>query len=196
MSTAETLTAQGYIQHHLTNLTLGWLPADKAEATRLGQRMPRPLLARLRTTAQEAAAMGFWAINVDTMFFSILLGWLFVRFFRGVAEKATAGIPGTAQNFVEWIVEFIDENVRGSFTGKNPMVAPLALTIFVWVFMMNAHGPDPGRSAALDVRSVHVRSSAPIRIMSSSGSCRPPIPIPPSPWPSWCSVWCSITASR
>jgi len=122
MSTAETLTAQGYIQHHLTNLTLGVHPEHGLSFAH---------------NAQGAAEMGFWAINVDTMFFSILLGWLFVRFFRGVAEKASVGIPGPAQNFAEWIVEFIDENVRGSFTGKNPLVAPLALTIFVWVFMMN-----------------------------------------------------------
>ncbi len=57
--------------------------------------------------------------------------------FRRVAEQMTAGVPGGAQNFVEWIVEFVEENVRGSFTAKNPMVGPLALTIFAWVFLMN-----------------------------------------------------------
>jgi F-type H+-transporting ATPase subunit a len=122
MSTSETLTAQAYIQHHLTNLTLGVHPEHG-----LG----------FAHSSKEAAEMGFWAINVDTMFFSILLGWLFIRFFRRVAENATAGVPGPGQNFVEAIVDFIDDNVRGSFTGKNPLVAPLALTIFVWVFLMN-----------------------------------------------------------
>lgn len=123
MSTAETLTSQGYIQHHLTQLTLGWHPdrgLSFAESTK------------------DAAEMGFWALNIDTMFISILIGWLAFKFFRQVAERATAGIPDGAQNFVEAIVDFIDENVRGSFSGKNPMVGPLALTIFVWIFLMNA----------------------------------------------------------
>jgi F-type H+-transporting ATPase subunit a len=127
MSSAETatehaLTAQGYIQHHLTNLTLGFHPQHGLSFAH---------------DQAGAAAMGFWAINVDTMFFSILLGWLALRFFRRVAERATAGVPGDAQNFVEATVEFVDENVRGSFSGRNPMVGPLALTIFVWVFLMN-----------------------------------------------------------
>jgi len=46
-------------------------------------------------------------------------------------------VPAGAQNFVEWIIEFIDDSVRGSFSGRNPLVAPLALTIFIWIFLMN-----------------------------------------------------------
>jgi F-type H+-transporting ATPase subunit a len=122
MASSDTLTAQEYIQHHLTNLTLGVHPEHG--------------FGFAHTTA-EAAEMGFWAIHVDTMFFSILLGGLFIWFFKKVADRATAGVPGGAQNFVEWIVDFVEDNVRGSFSGKNPMVAPLALTIFVWVFLMN-----------------------------------------------------------
>ena len=122
MASSETLTSQGYIQHHLTNLTLGWHPEHGLSFAH---------------TSAEAAEMGFWAINVDTMFFSILLGMIFVWLFKGVAERVTAGVPGGAQNFVEWIVDFVEENVRGSFSHKNPMVAPLALTIFAWVFLMN-----------------------------------------------------------
>ncbi|MBK1719960.1 F0F1 ATP synthase subunit A [Thiocystis violacea] len=122
MASSETLTSQEYIQHHLTNLTLGWHPEHGLQFAH---------------DSADAAQMGFWAINVDTMFFSILLGSLFIWFFKGVAERVTAGVPGAAQNFVEWIVDFVEENVRGSFSGKNPMVAPLALTIFVWVFLMN-----------------------------------------------------------
>jgi len=53
------------------------------------------------------------------------------------ARQAQAGVPGKLQNFVEWIVEFIDSSVRGSFSGRNDLVAPLALTIFVWIFLMN-----------------------------------------------------------
>lgn len=122
MASSETLTSQAYIQHHLTNLTFGWHPEHG--------------LSFAHNSAQ-AAEMGFWAINVDTMFFSILLGSLFLWFFKGVAERVSAGVPGTAQNFVEWIVDFVEENVRGSFSHKNDMVAPLALTIFAWVFLMN-----------------------------------------------------------
>ncbi len=81
--------------------------------------------------------MGFMSINVDTMFWSILLGGLFFYFFKKVADKVTAGIPNGSQNFAEMLVEFIDDSVRGSFTGRNPMVAPLALTIFVWIFLQN-----------------------------------------------------------
>jgi len=122
MASSDTITAQEYIQHHLTNLTLGVHPENG--------------FGFARTTA-EAAEMGFWAIHVDTMFFSILLGGLFIWFFKGVADRVTAGVPSGAQNFVEWIVDFVEDNVRGSFSGKNPMVGPLALTIFVWVFLMN-----------------------------------------------------------
>jgi len=117
MSTAETLTSQAYIHHHLTHLTLGSLPADKVEA--IASRAHEAAAAHgpfsahfIARSSEEAAAMGFWSIHLDTMFFSILLGWLVVRFFRGVAAKATSGVPGGAQNFAEWVVEFIDENVR------------------------------------------------------------------------------------
>jgi F-type H+-transporting ATPase subunit a len=81
--------------------------------------------------------MGFWAIHVDTMFWSIILGVLFLFLFRKVARNATSGVPGGMQNFVEWIVEFVDSTVKGAFTGRNAMVAPMALTIFVWVFLIN-----------------------------------------------------------
>ena len=71
------------------------------------------------------------------MLFSIGLGVLFLWLFRKAAKTATSGVPGGWQNFVEWVVEFIDDSVRGSFSGKNDLVAPLALTIFIWVFLMN-----------------------------------------------------------
>jgi F-type H+-transporting ATPase subunit a len=72
------------------------------------------------------------------MGFSILLGLLFLWGFRRVAKKASTDVPSGWQNFVELVVEFIDESVRGSFSGKSKLVAPLALTIFVWIFLMNA----------------------------------------------------------
>lgn len=119
---AEAHTSTEYIRHHLQNLTYG----QHADGTW-----------GLAHTAQEARDMGFMAINVDTMGFSILLGVLFLFFFRMVAKSAAPGVPGGLQNFVEWVVEFVDSSVKGSFTARNPMVAPLALTIFIWIFLMN-----------------------------------------------------------
>jgi F-type H+-transporting ATPase subunit a len=123
-----------YIKHHLQNLTYGELPAGF-------HRHDGEVLTQATMTfahgAEEAKAMGFWAINVDSMAFSIGLGLLFLFLFRMAAKKATAGVPSGLQNFVEWIIEFIDTSVRGSFSHQNPLVAPLALTVFVWVFLMN-----------------------------------------------------------
>ena len=82
--------------------------------------------------------MGFWSINVDSMAWSIVLGLLFALFFRRAAASATAGVPGGLQNFVEMIIEFINETTDSIFQHKNDMIAPLAMTIFVWVFLMNA----------------------------------------------------------
>ncbi|HEY8157530.1 MAG: F0F1 ATP synthase subunit A [Methylobacter sp.] len=80
---------------------------------------------------------GFWALNLDTLFFSAVLGGLFVWFFKMAAERATAGVPGLMQNFVEMLIEFVDTQVKDSFHGKNKLIAPLALTIFCWVFLWN-----------------------------------------------------------
>ena len=119
---SETLTTSSYIQHHLTNLTWGKLPDGTWG---------------LAHTDEQVAQMGFWAIHVDTMFFSILLGVAFLALFRMVGKTANSDTPSGWQNFVEMVVEFIDTSVRGSFSGKNDLVAPLALTVFVWIFLMN-----------------------------------------------------------
>ena len=76
-------------------------------------------------------------INVDSMFFSVLLGLIFVWLFGGAARKASSGTPGKLQAFVEIVVDFVDSSVRDTFHGKSRLIAPLALTIFVWVFLMN-----------------------------------------------------------
>ncbi len=117
-----TITSGDYIKHHLTNLTFGRHPDGSWG---------------FAENADQAREMGFWAIHVDSMAWSIGLGLLFLWGFRRAARRATAGTPAGFQNFVEWIFDFIDENVRGSFSGKNPLVAPLALTLFVWIFLMN-----------------------------------------------------------
>jgi F-type H+-transporting ATPase subunit a len=121
MSATE-ITSGEYIQHHLTNLTFGKLPEGGWG---------------LAHSAEQAKEMGFWAIHLDSMFWSIGLAVLFSYFFAKAAKKATAGVPSGLVNFVEWIIEFIDSSVRGSFSHRNNLVAPLALTIFIWVFLMN-----------------------------------------------------------
>jgi len=82
--------------------------------------------------------MGFWAFHVDTLGWSVALGLIFVLIFRMAAKKATSGQPGALQNFVEVLVEFVDGSVKDSFHGRSAVIAPLALTIFAWVFLMNA----------------------------------------------------------
>jgi F-type H+-transporting ATPase subunit a len=119
---SEAHSSSEYIKHHLQNLTYGQLPDGSWG---------------IAHSAAEAKEMGFWAIHLDTLGVSIVLGLLFLYFFKKAATSATAGVPGGLQNFVEWVVEFIDSSVRGSFSGRNPMVAPLALTIFIWIFLLN-----------------------------------------------------------
>ena len=118
----EVHTSAEYIRHHLQNLTWGQLPDGSWG---------------IAHSPEQAKEMGFWALHLDTLGFSIGLGVLFLYFFRRAAKQATAGVPGGLQNFAEWVVEFIEETVRGSFSGKNPLVAPLAFTIFLWIFLMN-----------------------------------------------------------
>ena len=111
-----------YIKHHLTNLTFGQ-KADGSWGIAHG--------------ADEIAEMGFWSINVDSMLFSIGLGVVFLWAFHRAAKKASSDAPTGWQNFVEMMIQFIDESVRGSYSGKSALVAPLALTIFVWIFLLN-----------------------------------------------------------
>ena len=123
MASSETITSQEYIQHHLTNLTYGQFndghwgfahgPADMAE-------------------------MGFMAVHVDTLIWSITLGILFIALFFFAARKATVGVPGGMQNLCELAVEFVEDTVTEVFGSKpNALIGPLALTILVWVFFMN-----------------------------------------------------------
>ena len=82
---------------------------------------------------------GFWTINVDTMIVSILLGFVGLGFFWWVAKGATSGVPSKRQAFVELCFDFITEQVKGIFHGNpHKFVAPLALTVFVWVILMNS----------------------------------------------------------
>lgn len=80
---------------------------------------------------------GFWTLHLDTLFFSAVLGGVFIGFFKTAAEKSTSGVPGLAQNFAEMLIEFVDTQVKDSFHGRSQLIAPLALTIFCWVFLWN-----------------------------------------------------------
>ena len=80
---------------------------------------------------------GFWTLNLDTLFFSVLLGALALLFLYMGARRVTTGIPGKLQNFSEMMLVFADNQVKDCFHGKNNVIGPLALTIFIWVFLMN-----------------------------------------------------------
>ncbi len=135
---AEGQSVSEYIVHHLTNLTYGKLPAGYERHDDSGQAYT--LAEDTWTMAHsgvEAGAMGFYAIHVDSMIWSIGLGIFFCSMFRYVAMKATSGVPSGVVNLVEMVVEFVDNTVKDTFHGRNKLIAPLALTVFVWVFLMN-----------------------------------------------------------
>jgi F-type H+-transporting ATPase subunit a len=105
----ETPNATEYIAHHITFLTNH--PAH--------------------------GLVDFSVVNVDSVFFSVLLAVIFGATFYFVARKATTGTPGKLQNFVELVVEWVDSQVRDVYSGGSKLIAPLSLTIFCWVFLFN-----------------------------------------------------------
>lgn len=113
------MTTEGYISGHLRNLQLD-----------------------LRTLelVDPKASMDptFWTLNIDSLFFSVVTGILFLWLFRRVAVNATSGVPGKFQTAIEMIIGFVDNSVRDMYHGKSKVIAPLALTVFVWVFLMNS----------------------------------------------------------
>ncbi len=131
---AETHDSTYYIKHHLQNLTYGQLPAGYQRAD--GEVLTHKTWT-IAHSPEEAKAMGVWTANLDSLGIGLALGLVFILLFRAVAKKITTGVPSGMQNFVELMIEFIDKSVRGSFSARNDMVAPLALTIFMWIFFMN-----------------------------------------------------------
>lgn len=109
---AKGMTSADYIHEHLTRLTLN------LHTGHLGNG-------------------GFWTLNLDTLGLSILLGIIFLTAFYFAARKASSGVPGRWQNCVEMLIDWIDGTVKDVFHGENKLIGPLALTIFVWVFLMN-----------------------------------------------------------
>jgi F-type H+-transporting ATPase subunit a len=114
MSTTTALTPAEYVQHHLTFLQLN-----------------------LKTGKIGIDQHGFWVLNIDSLFMAILLGVIFLGVFYWVARKATSGVPGKFQCFIEMIVEFVDKSVEEAFHAPSRLIGPLAMTIFIWVFLMN-----------------------------------------------------------
>ena len=132
------LTSNSYIQHHLQNLVYGKLPAGYERIDEAGH---SHVLDHAQWTfahsPQEAMDMGFWSLNVDTMGWSIFLGLLFSFFFYRVAKASSEGAPSGFSNFVEMLVDFVNKNVNDIMPVHNPLIGPLALTIFIWVTLMN-----------------------------------------------------------
>jgi F-type H+-transporting ATPase subunit a len=110
MAAEQPTTANEYILHHLTFLS----------------------------NKEPKGIVDFSVIHLDTVFFSVALAVLFAGSFYLAARKATSGVPRGFQAFVEFVVEKIDGQVKDSFHGTNKLLAPLALTIFCWVFLFNA----------------------------------------------------------
>lgn len=135
MSAEQVMTSGDYILHHLQNMTYGKLPEgySRADGSVVDQAMWT-----FAQSSQEAADMGFWALHVDTLAWSLGLGAIFCWLFFRAAKKATTGVPSGMLNFIEYVVEFVDNITKDTFKYRNSMVAPMALTIFVWVFLMNA----------------------------------------------------------
>lgn len=111
----EHLDSSTYVQHHLTHLMFN-----------------------LHTFKFGNFPGDFWVINVDTLVMSTLIGIIFLGLFAFIGHRAKSGIPGPLQNFVEIIIEKVAEIVDESYGRKSSLIAPLALTIFLWVFLMNA----------------------------------------------------------
>lgn len=134
----ENQTSQDYILHHLQNMTYGKLPAGyervNADGTITVLETDTWTMAH---SATEAKDMGFMAVHVDSMAWSLFLGVLFAWVFRSVAKRATTGVPSGIVNFVEMTVEFIDSTVKDTFHYSNKWIAPMALTVFTWVLLMN-----------------------------------------------------------
>ncbi len=92
----------------------------------------------LKHWAVQIGPGGFWTIHVDSILMSLAIGALGIGTFWLMGRRATAGVPGKFQAFIELAVEFIDTQVRDVFHGNRKFVAPLALTIFVWILLMNS----------------------------------------------------------
>ncbi|URJ25098.1 F0F1 ATP synthase subunit A [Candidatus Blochmannia ocreatus (nom. nud.)] len=143
---------QEYIGHHLHHLqfdlsTFSWL--------------------------ESGDSSHFWILNIDSIFFSILLAVLFVLVGSVVAKSATYGVPNKLQTFIELLILFVDNNVKDMFHGNSKLIAPLSMTVFVWVFCMNIMDLVPVdflpyiAQNVLGVSALRIVPSADVNITSS-----------------------------
>ncbi len=104
-------SATEYIQHHLINLS---------------------------SPQTTGGTYNFWTFHLDTFWVALILGFVFVALFGLVARRVSVDKPTKFQLFIELIVELVDNHVKEIFHGKSKLIAPLALTVFVWIVLMNA----------------------------------------------------------
>lgn len=126
------LTPTGYIQHHLKNLTITW------------------------------GEGGFWTLHVDTIVMAVLLGLLMVLGFWLATRKATSGVPGKWQAFVEIVLEFVDSQAKDAYHGKSKLVTPIAITLFCWILMMNLVKMIPADFFAIPLEMVGIHYWKPV----------------------------------
>lgn len=126
------LTPTSYIQHHLQNLTF------------------------------KVSEGGFWTLHVDTIVTAVLMGLLITFGFWMATRKATAGVPGKWQAFVEILLEFIDKQVRDTYHGTSKLVTPIAITLFFWILMMNLLKMIPADFIALPLEAVGIKYWKPV----------------------------------
>ena len=149
----------GYISHHLHHLN----------------------------SKEQHSMFDFSVVHWDTLFFSVLSGLIVLFVLWLAARRATSSVPGRFQAAVEMLVDMVNEQANALVKGNLTFIAPLALTVFCWVFLMNA----------IDLLPVDILPALGSCCTSLiSDRCRPPTSTPRSGWPSvsWC--WCSTTASR
>src|ERR1035437_2061652 len=108
MAAEQELTATSYIQHHLS------------------------------FNAQSVGDHPFWTLHVDSLASGLIVGVVATALMWLVVRGATSGVPNKRQAFVELLLGFVDDQVKGIFHGKRDFIAPAALTVFVWVLLMNA----------------------------------------------------------
>lgn len=132
---SEAPTSIDYIQHHLQNMAFGKLPAGYVRYDGTVLEQPAWTLAH---SSQEAMDMGFWTFHLDTLGWSVVLGIVFCSLFWLAARRATVASPRGLQSFVELVVDFVNKTVTDIFHHKSAFIAPLALTVFCWVFLMNS----------------------------------------------------------
>lgn len=132
---SEATTSIDYIQHHLQNMAFGKLPAGYVRYD--GTVLDQPVWT-LAHSSKEAMDMGFWTFHLDTLGWSVVMGIVFCGVFWFAARRAAVTSPRGLQSFVELVVDFVNKTVTDIFHHKSRFIAPLSLTVFCWVFLMNS----------------------------------------------------------